>query len=47
MSESRGSYLNPNDQGGGEPNPDIETKVNTLQSQISDISTVLENLQGL
>lgn len=44
MSESRGSNLNPNDQGGGEPSPDIETKVNTLQSQISDISTVLEKL---
>lgn len=32
--------MNPNDQG----EVDIETKVNTLQSQISDISTVLEKL---
>jgi hypothetical protein len=44
MSESRGCYLNPNDQGGGEPRPNIETKVNTLQSQICDISSVLQNL---
>lgn len=29
MSESRGSNLNPNDQGGGEASPDIETNVNT------------------
>ena len=44
MSESRGMNLNPNDQGGGEPSPNIETKVNTLQLQISEISNVLEKL---
>ena len=44
MAESRGSKVNPNDQGGGEPSPDIETKVNYMQSQICDISSVLQKL---